>query len=280
MLLSPAKDDCRTLEQVREHYEIEKALASRLRHSARAERRHLYATLYDELFERVPHHPQLVRKAMASEGGAAKFQLSFLGRFLAKADSFLEIGPGDCALTLEVVKSVKKVYGLDVSETITGHPSWPENFQLIISDGCSIPLPTNSLDVVYSNQLMEHLHPEDALDQLAEVHRVLNPGGVYVCVTPHRLSGPHDISRYYDSVATGFHLKEYTVSELYDMFTCAGFASVKVYVGGQSSYLCVPAWPIIASEKLLSVLPPTIRKMLMTTLPLRVLFGIRIAGVK
>ena len=39
---------------------------------------------------------------------------------------------------------------------------------------------------------------------LANLYRALKPGAVYVCITPNRLSGPHDISLYFDSVATGF----------------------------------------------------------------------------
>ncbi len=56
-------DDPRPVEQIREHYEIEKELADRLRLSSRAERRQMYGRVYDELFRRVPHHSQLTRKA-------------------------------------------------------------------------------------------------------------------------------------------------------------------------------------------------------------------------
>ena len=52
----------RTQEQLLEHYNIEKELANRLRNASKEERRHLYTFLYDELFRRVPLHPQLTRK--------------------------------------------------------------------------------------------------------------------------------------------------------------------------------------------------------------------------
>ena len=61
---------------------------------------------------------------------------------------------------------------------------------------------------------MEHLHPDDALEQLQNIYSALVPGGIYLCITPNRLSGPQDVSRDFDMVATGFHLKEYTISEL------------------------------------------------------------------
>ena len=57
----------RTPEQIREHYEIEKKLASQLRDATREERRSLYSSLYDELFRRVPSHPQLTDKAGPSQ---------------------------------------------------------------------------------------------------------------------------------------------------------------------------------------------------------------------
>ena len=38
--------------------------------------------------------------------------------------------------------------------------------------------------------------------------------GVYICITPNRVSGPHDVSRGFDEVATGFHMHEYTGREI------------------------------------------------------------------
>lgn len=61
---------------------------------------------------------------------------------------------------------------------------------------------------------MEHLHPDDAYEQLQEIYNALIPGGIYICITPNRLSGPHDVSQYFDSIATGFHPKEYTTVEM------------------------------------------------------------------
>ena len=52
----------RTIEQLKEHYEIEKELANILRESTREERKYLYSSLYDEMFRRVHLHPQLTAK--------------------------------------------------------------------------------------------------------------------------------------------------------------------------------------------------------------------------
>src|SRR5206468_11929257 len=126
---------------------------------------------------------------------------------------------------------VKHVYAVDVSSEITKNSSCPKNFTLILSDGCHVPLPDNSVDIVYSNQLIEHLHPEDTFEQTQHVYRILKAGGIYICGTPNSLSGPYDVSRDFDSIATGFHLKEYMNSELDRLFRSVGFSQIRNCVG-------------------------------------------------
>ena len=83
--------------QIKEHYEIEKELAFKLRNSTKEERRYLYASLYDEMYRRTPLHPQLTRKKDATEiHKRITAQLSFLNRFLNKDVVFGEVGSGDC----------------------------------------------------------------------------------------------------------------------------------------------------------------------------------------
>jgi SAM-dependent methyltransferase len=270
----------RTAEQIREHYEIEKELANRLRSASRAERRGLYSSLYDELFRRVPLHPQLTDPA-ASEGReqSVALEMNLLRPFLSRDSTFLEVGPGDCALSLEVATVARRVYAVDVSAEVARTAEAPENFRHILSDGCCIPLPPNSVDVAYSNQLMEHLHPGDAIEQLQQVHTVLAPGGIYVCVTPNRLTGPHDVSMYFDEVATGFHLKEYTASELSRLFREVGFVRVGSLVQRNGKYTRLPIFPTALVETCLSVLPHAKKKAIGRKLR-GPLLSIRLIGVK
>ncbi|MFQ6133924.1 MAG: class I SAM-dependent methyltransferase [Armatimonadota bacterium] len=184
------KSETRTLDQLREHYDIERELADLLRRASKAERRGLYPLLYDERNRRLPHHPGLQRRLDATlQAEHVATQMVLLQPFLRRARTFMEVGPGDCALSLEVSKRADKVYAVDVSAEVTSSLACPDNFRLILSDGVSIPVPEGSVDLAYSNSVMEHLHPDDAREQLASVRQALAPGGIYVCVTPHRFSG-------------------------------------------------------------------------------------------
>jgi SAM-dependent methyltransferase len=276
------RDNSPTAAQIREHYEIEKALATRLRNSTRQERKHLYNALYDEMFQRVTVHPQLLEKESPEfNARILPRQLRFVEGFLKPNSVFLEVGPGDCSFAFAVAPHVKQVYAAEVSEKITTRPGQPENFQLIISDGCSVPLPRDSVDVAYSNQVMEHLHPDDALDQLRSICIALVRGGVYVCVTPNRLCGPHDVSKYFDEVATGFHLKEYTWTELSELFLDAGFSKVTPYVGGMGFHVPCPLFLLRLLERIIEPVPLALRRNLILKTPLiGLLLMIRLVGEK
>ena len=270
MAIKIPEQERRTREELKEHYEIEKELADRLRNSTREQRRQLYSSTYDELYKRVPSHPQLTRKhsrEVIARGVARRMRL--LRRYLRASHVFLELGAGDCSLSFEVAKHARKVLAVDVSAEITRHVAHPENFELIISDGCSIPVPEGSVDVAYSNQLIEHLHPDDAVGQLQNVHKALAPTGIYICITSNRLSGPHDISKYFDEVATGLHLKEYTFGELGELLRKAGFSSVQAYIGLRGAYLRCPLFFVHAWETMACALPPKLKKIMTHRLPFR-----------
>ena len=280
----PAKipqSEKRPYERIREHYRIEKELAARLRSAPREERRQLYTAVYDELFRRVTDHPQLTLKvSVASREAEVAGRLKLLSGYLRPDATYLEVGPGDCTLAAAVAQRVRKVFAVDVSNEIAAGLSLPGNLELAISDGCKIPVAAGSVDLAYSDQLMEHLHPDDAAEQLGNIYQALVPGGVYVCITPNRLSGPHDVSRYFDEVATGFHLREYTVSELTRLFRAAGFRKFEVLAGGGGFHFSVPPLLVEKIEQFLGVLPARLGRTLARGLPLRLILGTKLLARK
>jgi SAM-dependent methyltransferase len=260
--------DPRPAWQLREHYAIERELASRLANSSGEQRSKLYATVYDDLFSRVSHHPQLRRRSSAERARQVDRELYFLEPLLSEESHFLEIGAGDLALSRRIAPLVRAVHAVDVATEIAGgEPTrsgpgedTPVAVRLHLTDGRHIPLADGSVTLAYSNQLMEHLHPDDAFDQLREVLRVLRPGGAYLCVTPNRLTGPWDVSRLFTPIPTGLHLCEYSNGELNDLLRQVGFERVDAVVptGARAQRVSV-AW-FLAVERLLEAVPSPLRR--------------------
>lgn len=274
----------RTPAELREHYLIERELADRLRNAPREARPGLYGEVYDELFRRVPHHPQLAQRSRPERAAArareVQRQLRFLRRFLGPGVAFAEIGAGDCALALRAAALAGRVYAVDVSRRITSGIAPPANFALVLTDGSRVPLPDASVQFAFSDQLMEHLHPDDAAEQLRDIRRALAPGGRYLCITPNRLLGPQDISAHFDDVATGLHLKEYSARELRRLLLDSGFAAVRFYAGARGWFVPVPYALLALLEAALARLPRPVRRRLRRFPPLRALLGVRALATK
>lgn len=270
--------DLRTNGELRAHYELEKCLAARLRRATREERRHLYRELYDELYREVPFlktDPRTINKTQLEAS------LRLLRPYLGSRKTFLEVGAGNLALSRVIAPLSQRVVALDVSkEFAMALGAVPKNVEVVLSDGLSVPVEPASVDVVYSSQLMEHLHSDDAFEQLQNILRALKPNGMYICNTPHRFNGPHDISQYFDEEATGFHLKEYTNRELRDVFLRAGFRRVYSLTGARGYVMKVPASFVVFFEDILTMLPRGMRKRVAKFLPVKILLGVRLVGVK
>jgi SAM-dependent methyltransferase len=249
----------RPVESVIAQYEYERAMAHRLRHATREERRSLYSEVYNALFQHFPDHPELTRRDTAERRARLRRRFEYI-RPLLKPDSvFLEIGAGDCLFAYQVAQLVRKVYALEVSaEKVATPPPELSNFELVLFDGFHFPFPDATFDIAFSNQVLEHLHPEDALEHLQQVYRLLKPGGCYICIVPHRFAGPHDISRYFTEEATGLHLKEYAYYELAARFRQAGFSKIQALIKGR----LIPIGCLTVLERLLEPCPYPVRKRL------------------
>jgi len=79
-------------------------------------------------------------------------------------------------------------------------------------------------DVVISNQVIEHLHPDDLIKHFMGVRSILIKDGRYLFTTPHKFVGPADISRVFKrDIPIGMHLKEYSYREIRTLLGQAGF---------------------------------------------------------
>jgi len=268
----------RTKASVKEHYLVERKLADKLRAAPAEQRATVYGQVYDELFRSVPDHPQLSVDAHERERHVLG-NLKFVSRFLTKESCLMEIGAGDCLFSINAARDIRKGVVVDVSEVIVSAATNVPNLDIVITDGVNLPVEPGSVDVAYSDQLMEHLHPDDAATQLLNVARAIRPGGVYVCITPNRVYGPHDVSRGFDDVATGFHLREYTGREIRTMFLEAGFRKVTFFAGGRGHYVRMPTAVALLAESLFERVPKAIRARV-PELPQYLIFGLNVVATR
>ena len=259
-------------EQVNAQYLFERRAAKALLACPLQERPKLYRETYHLLQEYIGDQPHDTTRE-------TELKLLLLSRFLGPEVRLAEFGAGDATLSRAVAEEVKKIYAIDIVAPELGQA--PPNLEFLCRDCLSVP--EMELDVVFSCHFIEHLHPEDARRHISQALDVLSPGGCYICVTPNRLLGPHDISKFFDEKASGLHLREYSYRDLCHLFLSCGFSSVKILRGvGRTPSLHSPSIYLMA-EKLVELLPRRLRKKLAGWVrkePFRPLEQVRIAAFK
>lgn len=75
----------------------------------------------------------------------------------------------------------RRVCGIDPDVRVLGNPFLDEPH---VGRGEAMPFPDGSFDLVFANNVLEHL--EDPLAVFREVARVLRPGGFFLAKTPNR----------------------------------------------------------------------------------------------
>lgn len=216
----------RTFEQIKRHYEVEKSIAGKLKRAKREERKAIFSVMYDELFAKVTDHPRLSKRENEQKVRASNRQkLPLVKKYLSDFTVFLEFGSGGCHFASEVCKHVKQVYAVDISDQRGELFNAAPNFELIVYDGYNLDMEDSSVDVVFSDQLIEHLFDGDVEDHFKLVKRILRDKGLYIFRSPHAFFGPQDISKYFSDEPEGFHLKEWTYSEIEKILKKLNFTS-------------------------------------------------------
>jgi SAM-dependent methyltransferase len=100
-------------------------------------------------------------------------------RYVGPQCVVLDAGCGHAApLLLHLAPHVARAIGVDVC---SAHPAGIEYIQ---ADLAHTGLPPESVDLVVSRSVLEHLSAP--LDVFREIHRVLRPGGRFIFLTPNR----------------------------------------------------------------------------------------------
>jgi|SRR5882672_1487842 len=111
--------------------------------------------------------------------------LFFRGEILSVIQPFyhvLDLGAGaGIVAQMNFLGRVARVCGVDPDPRVETNPYLDEGK---VGVGESIPYPNSSFDIVFADNVLEHL--DKPAQVFSEIHRVLKPGGLFLAKTPNR----------------------------------------------------------------------------------------------
>lgn len=209
-----------TAEQVMYHWDSERQMRRELL-AAPAEHRW---QIFDEGYSR--HYRELTWLRGSSEPDNFQEWLDLVGQSPKK---IFEIGSGKGALIKALAHAGHDCTATEITRERGSRWVEDANIRWHTTDGVHLDRfePSSSYDIAISNQVIEHMHPDDLQDHFRGVYAILRPNGTYLLATPHRFMGPCDVSQVFgSSTCEGQHLKEYTYRELSELARSAGFRVV------------------------------------------------------
>jgi 2-polyprenyl-3-methyl-5-hydroxy-6-metoxy-1,4-benzoquinol methylase len=218
-----------TEEMILKHWALEKSLREELLRSTPDTRWEVFEHCYSRLYRELAWLNQL--EARATSSSPSVHYATWIDVIGSPPLNIYEIGSGKGDLIHYLATCGFRCKGSEI--TRERGQSWSKchpNLSWGISDGVHLEQfePEGVYDVVISDQVIEHLHPDDLLDHFRGVFEILSIGGRYIFSTPHISVGPSDISRVFQSNRLmGMHLKEYTYSELVDLLGQTGFKQLQ-----------------------------------------------------
>lgn len=100
-----------------------------------------------------------------------------------KHEHCVDVGAGTGLLTFALAERTDRVWAIDISPVMCDYlrekasTGEVENLEIIAASAVSLPLASGTVDLVVSNYCFHHLRHPDKDHALAEIWRVLRPGG-------------------------------------------------------------------------------------------------------
>jgi SAM-dependent methyltransferase len=216
-----------TEEMVLHHWDLEKKLTNELLESTPENRWDVFEQAYTLLYSEL----EWLNKVPGDTRSPVEKYKTWLQTIGDKPKKIYEIGSGKGQMISYLAECGFECKGTEITrERGSKHVNKSSaNLAWGSSDGINLTKfePANYYDLVLSNQVIEHFHPDDLQIHFQNVYSILNENGRYIFSTPHCHTGPHDVSSVFKcDDAIGMHLKEYTYQELIEPLTIAGFKNI------------------------------------------------------
>jgi len=219
----------------RHHYEIEKQYARQILEAPKGsgERRRLFQQAYSDVIGNII-------EIYNPGGGETNYTDTVVGivnsllpQSRKPSAKIFDLGCGSGNLLMALAKDGYRVYGIDVSQSSIEQAkqdlgAFAMSDHIQHGDVLDYDPPTK-FDLIVMDNVIEHLVPDETPDILAKCYEMLGNDGYLIVLTPHSFSGPHDISKYYvpfGAKAEGFHLKEFSFTDMNEFLLQAGFQEV------------------------------------------------------
>jgi len=175
---------------------------------------------------------------------------------LKPGQAALDLCCGQGSLTAMLSASGAQVSGLDFSpEFLRLAAKAAPDALLFEGDAANLPFDDGSFDVVVCNFGMMHL--PDRARALAQINRVLRPGGKFLMATWASPEASPAMSTMFDSIKTHADFSNATAQP--DLFTFTHFDTAKQMMGEaglalQNRETLTPAWQLAAPEELFDIM--------------------------
>ena len=247
-------------EMILRHWELERRLRTQLLNSTAENRWKVFDRCYTELYSELDWLNNLIGSSVAVPPSQLySFWPIIIGQ---PPKDIYEIGSGKGKLINFLASYGYKCKGTEIThERGRKHVSEHPNLSWGVSDGVHLDEfeSDDTYDALISDQVVEHIHPDDLVEHFRCARSILRTGGRYIFATPHKFIGPSDISQIFEcDNPMGMHLKEYSFKELRDLLRGAGFQNIAAmwkiperivrslrtrsrprYSRGYLSYLCI-----------------------------------------
>lgn len=224
-----------TVDDLRRHLAVELDVTGQLLAAPAERRAAAFADGYARIYRELWWFQQAERRA-----GAAPDIAPWIAAIGAARGRVYEVGSGEGALARALGAAGFHVTATDISRERGGARAEKAGVRWADTDGVHLDryAEAGAYDAVISDQVVEHLHPDDLPAHLRGARALLRDGRRYAFRTPHGPTGPYDSSLAYGfPVALGTHLREYAFAERVDALRRAGFREVLAVRPGRRGWV-------------------------------------------